>query len=137
MSKMDWRVLIVLGLGVFVIACGGGILAVFTGVFDYEDYITTARSRVQIGDEREQALSKLTDAWFHSVCPLSSGAVDDLFFYGPKDRTAVTVVVVTSKPSDGHLTVAFVGHMDSDLLPIDYEEDRSWKCDPSLLSAFE
>jgi hypothetical protein len=137
MKKVNWRVLVLLGLGFFVVACGGGILALFSGVFDPEDYVTTARSRVQTGDEREQALSELADAWFHSVCPMSSGAVDDLFFYGPKDRTNVTVVVVTSKPSGGHLAVTFVGHMDSDQLPRNHEENKSWHCEPSLLSAFE
>jgi len=63
--------------------------------------------------------------------------VDDLFFYGPKDRDAVAVIVVTSKASGEHLAVTFVGHMDSDQLPGNHEENKWWDCEPSLLSAFE
>jgi len=62
MKNTRRRIVVLLGLGVSVGACAVSILALFAGVFDHEDYITTARSRVQIGDEREQALSKLADA---------------------------------------------------------------------------
>jgi hypothetical protein len=62
-----------------------------------------ARSRVRIGDDREDALIALSDAWFHSECE-SGTKILDLFFYGPHDPERVQVVAINSQKEDGNRT---------------------------------
>jgi len=97
---------------------------------DYEALL----SRVQEGDERQQALNALSDAWYHSECKFLDGTVEDMFFYGPKDRDKVTIVSVSSEPSGGQLIVYQVGTYEGYFLN---NPSFGTLCHPPLQNAFE
>lgn len=97
---------------------------------DYEAIL----SRVQEGDERQQALNALSDAWYHSECKFLDGAVEDMFFYGPKNRDKVTIVSVSSEPSGGQLIVYHVGTYEGYFLD---NPSFGALCEPPLQNAFE
>ncbi len=97
---------------------------------DYEQIL----SRVHEGDERQQALRALSDAWFHSECRFLDGRVEDIFFYGPKHPDKVTIVTVLSEPQDGQLKVYLVGTYESYFLD---SPDFGEFCEPPLHEAFE
>ncbi len=135
MAKLKLREIALLALGLFIGACCGFLVPVLIAVFQHEDYITIAKSRIQVGDERGQALGALSDAWFHSECNYLDGAVDDLFMYGTRNPESVTVVVVTSELSEGKLLVTFVGSLDGDVaLTMD---DPTPICEPPIFTALE
>lgn len=97
---------------------------------DYEAIL----SRVHEGDERERVLRALSDAWYHSECRYPSGAVQDIFLYGPKDRGEVTIVAISSKLRDGQLIVDHLGTFESYFLDI---PGYFAGCEPPLKDAFE
>jgi hypothetical protein len=97
---------------------------------DYEAIL----SRVHEGDERRQMLQALSDAWYHSECRYPSGAVEDMFFYGPKHPDKVTIVAVRSEPQDGQLFVDQAGTLESYFLD---SPDFGRLCEPPLREAFE
>jgi hypothetical protein len=96
---------------------------------DYEAIL----SRVHEGDERQQALPALSDAWYHSECRYGD-IVEDMFFYGPKHPDKVTIVSVLSEPHDGQFRVYLVGTYESYFL-----DNPSFGefCEPPLHQAFE
>lgn len=109
-----------LGLGVF-----------FSLAAKPDPYLEMARSRVQIGDRRDDAVRALSDAWFHTECRIDDGAtIRDMFFYSPRDRDRVRIVLVVSKETNGTASVAFVGLEESYMLHL---HDQ---CTPSILEAF-
>lgn len=135
MAKLKLREVVLLVLGLFIGGCCGFLLSVLIASYQYEDYVTIAKSRVQIGDDRGQALGVLSDAWFQSECNYPDGAVDDLFMYGARDPETVAVVVLTSELSEGKLLVTFVGSLDGDVaLTMD---DPTPTCEPPIITAFE
>lgn len=67
-----------------------------------------AWSRVHIGDEREQAVQALSDAWYYAPCPVNNGAWD-YFLYGGRTRDTFQVVSVHSTLKNGKYIVDFVG----------------------------
>jgi len=97
-----------------------------------ERYLEKARSRVQIGDNRSNAIRALSDAWYRSECYTpESNVVRDLFFYGPHDQDGVTVILVTSEGSyNEHEKVVFIGRLENYMLHL-YED-----CDPPPSHAF-
>jgi hypothetical protein len=97
---------------------------------DYEAIL----SRVHEGDERQQMLQALSDAWYHSECRYPDGAVDDMFLYGPKDRDKVTIIIIRSKPEGAQLFVDQVGSLESYFLN---DPDFGGECEPPLQEAFE
>lgn len=97
---------------------------------DYEKIL----SRVHEGDERQQALRALSDAWFHSECGFLDGRVEDIFFYGPKHPDKVTIVTVLSEPQDEQLKVYLVGTYESYFLD---SPGFGEFCEPPLHEAFE
>jgi hypothetical protein len=101
-----------------------------------DEYVdpTAILNRVRQGEDREQALLALSDAWYHSTCNYLDGSVDDVFLYGPRNREWVTVIRVRSVPSGDQLVVELA-------VPIEsyYVDDPNWStiCDPPLPEAFE
>lgn len=91
-------------------------------------------SRVHEGDERQQALQALSDAWYHSECTLLYGHVEDTFLYGPRDRDRVTIIGVYSKPQGGKLVVDHTGVYENYFLD---DPDFGEHCRPPLQKAFE
>ena len=80
-------------------------------------YVEMARSRVQAGDDREIAIGEI-DAWYWSECRTpGSELVEDLFFYGPKDRNSARIVVLSSERSgDNREYVFFIGRLENYML---------------------
>lgn len=100
---------------------------------EYVD-VTAILARVRQGDNRQQALSAFSDAWYHSACNYPSGAVDDIFLYGPRKRDRVTVIFVRSVQNGGRLVVEYAANLES------YWADYpGWAdtCKPPLPQAFE
>jgi hypothetical protein len=96
-----------------------------------ENVLDLARSRVQVGDDRDSAISSLSDAWFHAECPSTDrGLDDDLFFYGPHDPSTVRIVIVRSRRDGKVATVEFVGTVENYMLHL-YDH-----CIPLPTSAF-
>jgi len=95
-----------------------------------EEPYEIARSRIQIGDKRDEAVGALSDAWFHATCHYPSGSVDDLFFYGPQDQNQVKVVLVESKLVDRKTLVHFIGSVENYMLHL-YDH-----CTPLPLQVF-
>lgn len=73
-------------------------------------------ARVQIGQERGQALKAYNDAWFHGVCKYTDDVIDDVFLYGSHNIRDVDVLVVRSHPSGGMMRIDNVSSADRDLL---------------------
>ena len=78
---------------------------------DHVNYLEIL-SRVRTGDERQHALQELSDAWFQAQYVFSSGEIEDVFPYGPREPEEVTVIGIRSVPRDGHLVVERVGTYD-------------------------
>lgn len=90
--------------------------------------------RVNEGDEREQALQALSDAWYHSECRSPGGMVQDIFLYGGKRPDTVTVIGIFSESTGGRQIVQLTGTYDNYFLDIpDYFE----QCVPPVMDAFE
>lgn len=82
-----------------------------------EKAVEIAKARISVGQNRDSALSSLSDAWFHSECRLTdTGPIDDLFFYGSNKADEVQVVFVKSQEVNGVLTVTFVGMIENYML---------------------
>lgn len=102
----------------------------------HNEYVDTTAilARVRPGDDREQALLAFSDAWYHSTCNYLSGAVDDVFLYGPRNREKVTLIIIWSALSQDRLVVKSSGSLEGYFL----NAPRMWEtCDPPLLQAFE
>jgi len=97
-----------------------------------DPWMEMVKSRVRIGDERDNAVRALSDAWFHTECRVvNSTTIRDLFFYGPHDRDKVKVVLVVSKEKDDRATVTFIGGVENYMLHLyDY-------CIPPVSQAFK
>ncbi len=102
---------------------------------EYVDYVEIL-SRVQEGASRQQVLEKLSDAWFHARCPFSDGAVEDIFFYGPRNRESVNLIMigVLSEPKGDDLIVTEAGTYESYFLDA---PDFGEHCLPSPQNAFD
>jgi len=98
--------------------------------FDYVEIL----SRICEGDEREEALEALSDAWYHSECRLLYGDVEDIFLYGPKERAKVTVISIYSKPRGEGLVVDHTGIYENYFLDA---SDFGEHCEPPVQKAFE
>lgn len=100
------------------------------------DPVARAQSHVQIGSRRDEAVQILSDAWFHSECRHPSTEftdewIEDLFFYGPRDRDRVVIVVVRSETVvNGELEVVLVGSVEGYMLHL-YDQ-----CEPNPLQPF-
>lgn len=140
MSLTTLAIVIGMGCVIFLIVCLLAIDFLFgTGILlpprvlpaRPESHLEMARSRVQIGDERNSAIETLSDAWFHTECKRAgSTVVQDLFFYGPHDRDQVKIVLVESKMIDNETSVVFVGLVENYMLHLyDY-------CTPPLPQVF-
>lgn len=82
-----------------------------------DPWMEMARSRVRIGDKRDDALQALSDAWFHTECRVvNSTTIRDLFFYGPHDRDRVEVVLVVSREKNDRTIVTFIGGVENYML---------------------
>ena len=111
---------------------GNKLLSTRTLFARQASYLEIARSRVQIGDNRDQAVDALSDAWFHTECRYPNGVIIDLFFYGPQDRDKVEVISVKSEETENNDSqVVFVGQVESYMLHL-YDE-----CVPSPSEAFD
>ncbi len=102
---------------------------------EYVDYVEIL-SRVQEGDDRQQVIEKLSDSWLHVECPFSDDAVEDIFFYGPRNRESVNLVMISilSESQEGNLEVTRTGTYESYFLDApDFGKD----CQPSIHSAFD
>jgi hypothetical protein len=97
------------------------------------DYVEIL-SRIHEGDEREQALQALSDAWYHSECRFLDGAVEDLFLYGPKERDSVTIIGILSEPHGERLIVKQAGTYEGYFLDA---PDFGRFCEPPVQNAFE
>lgn len=103
-----------------------------TATYNPSEAIETARSRVSIGESREDMLIVLSDAWFHSECKLTeSDIIEDLFFYGPREVDEVQVIIIRStNENSGPSIVNFIGTVENYMLHLyDY-------CTPSPMEAF-
>ncbi len=78
--------------------------------------IEVARSRIQLGDERDKAVQALSDAWYHADCRFADGSGEDLFFYGLQNTTDAKIVLINSKIVDGKAVVDFVGGLEPYML---------------------
>ena len=95
------------------------------------DPVMIAQLCVQIGDERDDAILALSDAWFHTECKYASSTeIEDLFFYGHKTLDGVRVVVIQSNLDDARQVVTFVGSIESYILHL-YNH-----CTPHPIQAF-
>jgi hypothetical protein len=125
---------------VLLILVAAGIYALLTGRLPLPDVISEpnpqnvlemARSRVEVGDSRDSAVSSFSDAWFHTEClSTDRGLDDDLFFYGPHNPDTVRIVIVRSENDGEVATVAFVGTVENYMLHL-YDH-----CVPLPTSAF-
>lgn len=98
---------------------------------EQDPLLEMAWSRVQIGDERNDAVQVLSDAWFHAECrSADSTTIRDLFFYGPHNRDDVKIVLVVSEEVDNTTSVVFVGGVENYMLHL-YDH-----CIPPLPQAF-
>lgn len=97
------------------------------------DYVEIL-SRIHEGDERQQVLQVLSDAWYHSECRLLDGAVEDIFLYGSKERDSVTIISVLSEPHGEQLIVKQTGIYESYFLDA---PDFGQYCEPPVQNAFE
>jgi len=102
---------------------------------EFVDYVEIL-SRVQEGDDRQQAIEKLSDAWYHTECPFSDGAVEDIFFYGPRDRESVNLIMIgiLSEPQGDTLKVTRTGTYESYFLDA---PDFGEYCQPPVQNAFD
>jgi hypothetical protein len=102
----------------------------------HDEYVdaTAILARIHQGDDRRQALLAFSEAWYHSTCNYLSGAVDDIFLYGPRKRDRVTLIHVRYVLSGDRLVVESIGSMESYF--VDYP---GWSeiCEPPLSYAFE
>lgn len=113
--------IVILGGTMLLIACdlllGTGTLLPTDALPAREaPHIEMARSRVRIGDERDEAVQALSDAWYHADCRYSDGSGEDLFFYGPRNRDEVNVVLIHSKVVDRKAIVDFIGGVENYML---------------------
>lgn len=125
-TKLRTPISLLLIVFISVIACyvllllgGTDILRLFA---QPSGYVAMAQSRIEIGETRESAVSKLTDALTHYQCESSRGAVDDLFFYGTSDPEQAVVLFIRSDFVESQLTVTSVGTIENYLLPAFYGE---------------
>jgi hypothetical protein len=96
-----------------------------------QNILDMARSRVEVGDTRDSAISSFSDAWFHAECRSTDrGLDDDLFFYGPRDPDKVRIIIVRSEKDGEVATVAFLGTVENYMLHL-YDH-----CVPLPTSAF-
>ena len=112
------------------------VALLLAGCASHNEYVDTTAilARVRPGDDREQALLAFSDAWYHSTCNYLSGAVDDVFLYGPRNREKVTLIITWSALSQDRLVVESSGSLEGYFL----NAPRMWEtCDPPLLQAFE
>jgi hypothetical protein len=86
----------------------------------FVDYYSIAASRIEEGDNREQVIQALSDAWFHCayespyVREDQTRFVQDNFFYGPQDfDRAIVVIVESHMNSQGDAIVSQVGSFES------------------------
>jgi hypothetical protein len=125
---------------VLLFLVAAGVYALLTGRLSLPDVspernpqnvLDMARSRVEVGDNRDSAISSFSDAWFHTECRSTDrGLDDDLFFYGPHDPDTVRIVIVRSEKDGEVATVAFVGTIENYMLHL-YDH-----CVPLPTSAF-
>ncbi len=73
-------------------------------------YVAMAKTRIRLGDSREEAVRALADAWYHADCTRTTP--DDLFFYGPHGYYGSTIVVITSQGDQGHEQVTYISELD-------------------------
>ena len=97
-------------------------------------------SRVAAGDTRDQALERYSDAWFHSywewVGPEQNWAAD-IFFYGPRNRTELTIITVEYRWQQGEYRVHLSGTIDGlDMLDGEYGHVGTAP-DPPFETAFD
>ncbi len=111
------------------------VALLLAGCASHNEYVDTTAilARIHPGDDREQVILALSDAWFHSRCDLIT-KVDDVFLYGPRNREKVTLIIIRSAPSGDRLVVESAGSLEGYVLT-----DPGWSeiCEPPLLQAFE
>lgn len=107
-----------------------------TGIFPIpakpDPIFEMAQSRVHVGDERNDAIQALSDAWFRAECRSpNSTVIRDLFFYGPHNLDDVKIVLIVSEEVSDTIQVVFVGGEENYMLHL-YDD-----CTPPVSRAFE
>ncbi len=95
--------------------------------------VEMARSRIQIGENREAAIAAMSDAWFHGKCVRTTGSIEDMFFYGPADPERAEIVMIESELSGGKMQVHMIGTLETPVI-IHFYKDYPGCLPPQLLS---
>lgn len=102
---------------------------------EHVDYVEIL-SRIEVGDERQEAINKLSDAWLHAECPFDNGAIEDIFFYGPRERDSVDLIMISilSEPKESIYRVTRTGTYESYFLDA---PDFGQGCQPPVQDIFD
>lgn len=87
----------------------------------YQEIGEDIRSRVKIGEDREEALQAMVNAgaWSSIKCgELEKDVIVDYHYFGPKDRDEAFVWMTRSVYQDGRYVVEFIGNNSDSLTNI-------------------
>lgn len=121
--KRPTRRLLIAFVSVSILLCGSMAFLLIPEIVRYsehEQYPTAAefyaaiRAYITPGQEREKAVQSImmnVTPWYHGTCDYSSPNnqvmhINDVFFYGPRNRDYVRVVLVRSTPIEGKMVVS-------------------------------
>lgn len=93
-----------------------GTVGCYPNEGERQAYADMARSRVEIGDEREKVVQAFPDAWYHADCTWERGG-GDYFLYGGHTRDTVIIVVIDYTNIGGKYVVDTIGVEDPPYWP--------------------